>query len=218
MFISRVQKKSRRKEKTILKKTKKRTLPKYIQKKVEKVNKIFNEWSESGLTSNDLELSQSLLRRFYRESKKKNVKEKEMASSRILVDKEQKEEYNKILDFILSDEFVDLKKRQSENENIRQKFNEKSEKTFNTLKKRYDFINDEQSFINFTDNMNRYKNDRMLSAILSSEQIANLYGYGYDKGFSESEIDEILIDTYNKVGFTGLTLYEKTLKKMKVKI
>ena len=201
-----------------MKKTKKKQLPKYIQKKVEKVNKIFNEWKSEGLTSNDFELAQGLLRRFYRESRKKNVKEKEMASSRILVDKGQKEEYNKILDFILSDEFIDLKTRQNENENIRQKFNEKSKKTFDTLKDKYNFINDEQSFINFTDNMNRFKNDRMLSAILSSEQIANLYGYGIDKGFTESQIDDILLDTYNKVGFTGLTLYEKTLKKMRVKI
>ncbi len=201
-----------------MKRTKKRRLPKYIQKKVERVNKIFNEWKSEGLTSNDFELAQGLLRRFYRESRKKNVKEKEMASKRILVDKGQKEEYNKILDFILSDEFIDLKKRQNENESLRQKFNEKSKKTFDSLKNKYDFINDEQSFINFTDNMNRFKNDRMLSAILSSEQIANLYGYGIDKGFTESQIDNILIDTYNQVGFTGLTLYEKTLKKMKVKI
>lgn len=201
-----------------MKRTKKRQLPKYIQKKVEKVNKIFNEWKSEGLTSNNFELAQGLLRRFYRESRKKNVKEKEMASSRILVDKGQKEEYNKILDSILSDEFIDLKKRQNENEVLRQKFNEKTKKTYNTLKNKYDFINDEQSFINFTDNMNRFKNDRMLSAILSSEQIANLYGYGIDKGFTESQIDDILLDTYNQVGFTGLTLYEKTLKKMKVKI
>lgn len=201
-----------------MKKTKKRQLPKYIQKKVEKVNKIFNEWKSEGLTSNDFELAQGLLRRFYRESRKKNVKEKEMASKRILVDKGQKEEYNKILDFILSDEFIDLKTRQNENESIRQKFNEKSKKTFDTLKDKYNFINDEQSFINFTDNMNRFKNDRMLSAILSSEQIANLYGYGIDKGFTESQIDDILLKTYNQVGFTGLTLYEKTLKKMKVEI
>lgn len=201
-----------------MKKTKKKQLPKYIQKKVEKVNKIFSDWKSEGLTSNDFELAQGLLRRFYRESRKKNVKEKEMASSRILVDKGQKEEYNKILDFILSDEFIDLKTRQNENESIRQKFNEKSKKTFDTLKNKYNFVNDEQSFINFTDNMNRFKNDRMLSAILSSEQIANLYGYGIDKGFTESQIDDILLDTYNKVGFTGLTLYEKTLKKMRVKI
>jgi len=201
-----------------LKKTKKRQLPKYIQKKVEKVNNIFNEWKSEGLTSNDFELAQGLLRRFYRESRKKNVKEKEMASKSILVDKGQKEEYNKILDFILSDEFIDLNTRQNENECIRQKFNEKSKKTFDTLKDKYNFINDEQSFINFTDNMNRFKNDRMLSAILSSEQIANLYGYGIDKGFTESQIDDILLKTYNQVGFTGLTLYEKTLKKMKVKI
>lgn len=201
-----------------MKKTKKRQLPKYIQKKAEKVNKIFNEWKSEGLTSNDFELAQGLLRRFYRESRKKNVKEKEMASKRILVDKGQKEEYNKILDFILSDEFIDLKKRQNENESIRQKFNEKSKKTFDTLKNKYNFVNDEQSFINFTDNMNRFKNDRMLSAILSSEQIANLYGYGIDKGFTESQIDDILLKTYNQVGFTGLTLYEKTLKKMKVEI
>ena len=201
-----------------MKKTKKRQLPKYIQKKVEKVNKIFNEWKSEGLTSNDFELAQGLLRRFYKESRKKNVKEKEMASKRILVDKGQKEEYNKILDFILSDEFIDLKTRQNENEVLRQKFNEKTKKTFNTLKDKYNFINDEQSFIDFTDNMNRFKNDRMLSAILSSEQIANLYGYGIDKGFTEEQIDEKLLETYHQKGFTGLTLYEKTLKKMKVEI
>ena len=149
-----------------MKKTKKRQLPKYIQKKVEKVNKIFSDWKSEGLTSNDFELAKGLLRRFYRESRKKNVKEKEMASKRILVDKGQKEEYNKILDFILSDEFIDLKKRQNENESIRQKFNEKSKKTFDTLKNKYNFVNDEQSFINVTDNMNRFKNDSMLSAIL----------------------------------------------------
>ena len=202
----------------MVKKTKKKRLPKYIQKKVEKVNKIFNEWKSEGLTSNDFELAQGLLKRFYKESRKKNIKEKEMASKRIFVDKGQKEEYNKILDFILSDEFIDLKKRQNENEIIRQKFNEKSKKTFDTLKDKYNFINDEQSFIHFTDNMNRFKNDRMLSAILSSDQIANLYGHGIDKGYKESQIDEMIIDTYKKTGLRGSSMYEKTLKKMKVNI
>lgn len=199
-------------------KTAKKRLSSYMQKRVKKVNKILNDWKSQGLTSNDYQLATNLLRRFYRESKKKNVKNKEIASSRILVDYKQRVEYNKILDYILSNEFIDLEKRKNENEILRQKFNEKSKKTFNTLKDKYNFINDEQSFIDFTDNMNRFKNDRMLSAILSSEQIANLYGYGIDKGFTEDQIDEKLLDTYHQKGFTGLTLYEKTLKKMKVEI
>lgn len=203
-----------------MKKTKKRQLPKYMQKKVERVNKLLDEWKSSGLTSNDYELTKNLFKRFYKESKKKNVKEKEMASSRILVDESQKEEYNKILDFVLSDEFLDLKTRLERNKNIGTLLNasESSKKRYETVKAKYDFVNDEQSFIDFTDNMIRFKNDRLLSAILSSEQIANLYGYGIDKGFTESQIDEILVDTYYQVGFTGSTLYEKTLKKMKVKI
>ena len=189
-----------------------------MQKRVKKVNKILNDWKSQGLTSNDYQLATNLLKRFYRESKKKNVKDKEIASSRILVDYKQRVEYNKILDYILSNDFIDLEKRKNENEILRQKFNEKSKKTFNTLKDKYNFINDEQSFIDFTDNMNRFKNDRMLSAILSSEQIANLYGYGIDTGFTEEQIDEKLLETYHQKGFTGLTLYEKTLKKMKVEI
>lgn len=203
-----------------MKRTKKRKLPKYIQKKVQKVNKILEEWRTSGLTSNDYELTKNLFKRFYKESRKKNVRDKEIASSRILVDQEQKEEYNKILDYVLSDDFLDLKTRLERNRDIDKLLNasESSRKRYETVKSKYNFVNDEQSFIDFTDNMIRFKNDRLLSAILSSEQIANLYGYGIDKGFTESQIDEKLIETYYQEGFTGLTLYEKTLKKMKVNI
>ena len=202
----------------MVKRTKKKRLPKYIQKKVEKVNKIFKSWKQAGVTSNDLELAQGLFKKFYKDEKKKNVVQKEMASKNILVDKAQKEEYNKILDYVLSDEFIDLSERQQMNERIKEKLktDDKAKQTFNTLKNKYEYVNDEQSYYDFIDNMNRYKNDRLLSSILSSDQIANLYGYGVNKGYKENEIDDMLVKSYKATGLIGSSMYNDILKQMKV--
>ena len=204
----------------MVKKTKKKRLSKYMQKKAEKVNKILNEWRSQGLTSNDYELATNLFNRFYRESRKKNVKDKEMASTRILVDYKQRVEYNKILDFVLSDDFIDLKSREAKNKAIKNKYkNDPQFKyIFGVLNDKYDYITDEQSFMDLTDNLNRVKDNKMLSMILSSDQIANLYGHGINKGYKESQIDELIIKTYKKIGLRGSSMYEKILKKMKVNI
>lgn len=197
-------------------KTKKYKLPKYIQKKAESVNKIFESWKASGLTSNDLELAQGLFRKFYKDEAKKNVRDKEMASSRILVDKSQKEEYNRILDFVLSDEFLDLKERKKQNATIREDMSKdpKYDVIFNKVKSKYSQVNDEQSFMDFADNMTRVKNDEMLSMILSSDQIATLYGYGINKGFKESEIDKKLIDSYKLTGLRGSSMFDDVMKQI----
>ena len=188
-----------------------KALPKYMRQKARRVNKLLNTWTASGLTSNDLEMVQDMLSNFY-ESVGKTVKDSQIASENIKLKRSEKEEYNRILDFILYNDEVDLNKRTMQNQKIRETWNDINESTYEKVKAQYEQVFDEQSFIDFVDRMNKTKNNRMLSILLDSHQFAGAYELGINKGFKESEVDKIIMEEYNKKGITYDDLYEHILK------
>ena len=120
-----------------------RKLPKYIQKKAERVNKMLNAWDAAGLTSNDLELAKELLSDFY-EDIGKTPKDMERASEHIKLNRGDKEEYNKILDFIIYNDEIDLSRRTLKNEIIKTKWKQGHFDAFEKIKDEYEYIKDEQ--------------------------------------------------------------------------
>ena len=184
-----------------------RALPKYMKRKAKRVNKILDMWDDAGLTSNDLEMAKEMLSDFYADIGK-DVKDSERASEQIHLKRSEKEDYNKILDFILYNDEVDLAKRTLKNQQIRESWNEVQKQIYETNKAQFDYIKDEQSFIDFVDRMNKTKNNRLLSSIMDSNQYAELYSAGKSMGFKETEINKMIINEYNKNGATYDTLYD----------
>lgn len=172
-----------------------------MRRKARRVNKIINEWDAAGLTSNDLELAKDLLSDFY-ENTGKTVKETQLASEEITLKRSEKEEYNKILDFILYNDEVDLSRRTLKNQMIRQQWENSTfnEVTYEKVKDQFDQVYDEQSFIDFVDRMNKTKNNRVLSHLLDSDQFAELYESASNNKIKETEINNWMIKMYEGTG------------------
>ena len=172
-----------------------------MRRKARRVNKILNEWDAAGLTSNDLELAKDLLSDFY-ENTGKTVKETQLASEEITLKRSEKEEYNKILDFILYNDEVDLSRRTLKNQMIRQQWENSTfnEVTYEKVKDQFDQVYDEQSFIDFVDRMNKTKNNRVLSHLLDSDQFAELYESASNNKIKETEINNWMIKMYEGTG------------------
>lgn len=180
-----------------------------------RVNRTIEAWESAGLTSNDLEHVKLLLERFNKDIGK-NVKNPERASEQIHLTKKQKEEYKKVLYYILNNDNVDLSKRTLKNQKIRQQWNEGNEKTFTKVKKNYkSMVKDEQSFITFVDKMNMYKNNKVLMNLFDSHQIANIWTVGRSKGLKQSDLNTLFknaVEEYEKQGITGDDAHDKIIK------
>ena len=171
-------------------------MPKYMQKKAQRVTQLINEWNNACMTSNDLEVSKDLLSDFY-ENIGKTVKDTQLASDRIRLSKSEKEEYNKILDYILYNEDVDISKRMLKNQMIRDTWNEQNKEVYEKVKAQYDQVYDEQSFIKFVDRMNISKSNSFLRYVFSSDQLAHLYSGAYNARMTEAEVNKKIAEQYD---------------------
>ena len=63
----------------------------------------------------------------------------------------------------------------------------------------------------FIDNMENYRADALLSEVISSEQIQELYNEGSIKGISPEEIDQMLAFEYSFSGKEDNDLYQRIL-------
>lgn len=185
-------------------------IPKYMKRKAKRVNRIINMWDNAGLSTNDLEVAKDLLSDFYADIGK-TVVDTEKASERIKLSRSEKEEYNKILDYILYNDDLDLSRRTLKNQQIRSSWNDVNASTYEKVKDQYDQVYDEQSFINFVDRMNKTKNNRVLSSIFDSDQIARLYSIGFNNQMKETEINRLVIQTYEETGKTYDALLEEII-------
>ena len=191
-----------------------RQLPKYLKKQIERANKKIKEWLDVGLTSNELRMAQKFFQDFYKANKKR-VKNADLLSKNILVTKREQQEYQQIVNYVLSDEFDTPTERQKQNKKLRDYWEDKQsvKDRFEDAQDKYN-VEDEQDYIDFTDDMNRVNNDRMLSSIMSSEQWAILRGYGQRYNMSFEKIQEIALDIYNRTGKTYDSLFNEVLSSM----
>lgn len=171
-------------------------LPKYMQKKAQRVTNMINEWNKADMTSNDLEVAKDLLSDFY-DNIGKSVKDNQLASDRIRLSKSEKEEYNKILDYILHNDDVDISKRMLKNQMIRDTWNEQNKEVYEKVKAQYDQVYDEQSFIKFVDRMNISKSNSFLRYVFSSDQMAHLYSGAYNARMTEAEVNRKIAEQYD---------------------
>ena len=191
-------------------------LPKYMINKARRVNKLIDQWEAAGLTTNDLEQAKVLLEKFYTDADK-TVKDPDRASEKIRLSKRDKEEYNNLLNYILYDDNLDISKRTLKNQAIRAEWDDpKYEQAYETTKSIYKgVIKDEQDYINFIDRMNRYSNNRVVSAYLSSKQIADIHNKALaskDTGYTEGQINRMIIKAAEKDGLAGDYLHGRIIE------
>lgn len=191
-----------------------RQLPKYLKKQIERANKKIKEWTDVGLSSNELRMAQKFFQDFYKANKKR-VKNNDLLSKNILVTKREQQEYQQIVNYVLSDEFDTPTERQKQNKKLRDYWEDKQQvkDRFASAQDKYN-VEDEQDYIDFTDDINRVNNDRMLSSIMSSDQWAILRGYGKRYNISFEKIQEIALDIYNRTGKTYDSLFNEILSSM----
>ena len=188
-----------------------RQLPKYLKKQIERANKKINEWLDVGLTSNELRMAQKFFQDFYKANKKR-VKNADLLSKNILVTKREQQEYQQIVNYILSDEFDTPTERQKQNKKLRDYWEDKQQvkDRFASAQDKFG-VEDEQDYVDFIDDIKRVNNDRLLSSIMDSKQWAILRGYGKRHNISFDMIQDIALDIYYKTGKTYDALFNEVL-------
>ena len=74
-------------------------------------------------------------------------------------------------------------------------------------KEQYDeYFENVQDYIHFFDRINSFKDDKLLSSILSSHQYVSLMNYG-SEDIDENELDALITEMYYKTGEEGENLY-----------
>lgn len=188
-----------------------RQLPKYLKKQIERANKKIKEWTDVGLTSNELRMAQKFFQDFYKANKKR-VKNTDLLSKNILVTKREQQEYQQIVNYILSDEFDTPTERQKQNKKLRDYWENKQQvkDRFASAQEKFG-VEDEQDYVDFVDDIKRVNNDRLLSTIMDSKQWAILRGYGKRYNISFEKIQEIALDIYYRTGKTYDALFNEVL-------
>lgn len=190
----------------------KKALPKYVKKMVKQANKRLDKWRNQGLSSNEERLAGKMLEDFYKQAGKK-IKDPQRANERIRLTKEQQQEFIAILNYIKLE--VDTPtERDYKNKAIRDKLQQKpgDMQRFETFKDKYDFIQDEQDFVDAIDNINRVKQDAILNEILYMDEWLVIDSYCNTYNIDISEAEQLAVDLYNSTGRTHSELLSSIIE------
>lgn len=97
-------------------------------------------------------------------------------------------------------------------------WNEFNVDIYNKIQDKYG-IEDVQQFIDWTDEMERYRTNAFLSQVLSSHQIAELFAYAQagDNKVNRRSLHATIRAQYNKTGYIGQDLYNAVVQRIKTK-
>lgn len=181
------------------------------------LNKLIDEWDDLGFSSNNMNLYQDMLEDFYEKNELK-VKYKDKFSWQKKMTPEQAEELFDIAYKMASDPYVDPDTYQKM---MDQDFDELGEQTkydtinvdaFSKISDRFADVSTLQDYVEFIDRMNNFKNNALLSSILDSNQVAELYTLGTFQELDEETVNNIIAMEYSMSGKTGDRLYETILE------
>lgn len=129
---------------------------------------------------------------------------------RILFDKQQDEIYDEFFEDDYEADFL--------YEEVNIPWDEFNVDKYEQIKEKYG-VDDIQQFINWTDEMERYRANAFLSEVLSSDQIAELFAYAQsgDNKISRRALHMMIRTNYNKTGKTNYDLYNIVVNRIKAK-
>ena len=164
------------------------------------INQSLDSFDKSGIHSNASELMKNEISNFYA-SIGKDVKNDERINLNVKLTDEQQEQFNSMILNMAQDE------QQLDFDKIIEGFkNQNPDNQF--------YFDNIQDYVNFIDNMNKYKSSSSLSSIFSSDQWQALNSYGQSKGFLEDDIENIIWTTYSETGLTYDSLYNEIMNTM----
>lgn len=182
-------------------------MKKEVRKLLNVLNHVMREWKQNiGAENNAVRMVKGQLENFY-EKIGKNPKNPREFNTRLKLTEDQQEELEQIAFSAVEQDiyYEDWQPLFSENTNIEDE--EKGIQTFESLRGQYG-IDTYQDFIDFYESMNRFKNDRYLTSIMTSDQYAELVNFAEENGLTEDYVREAAIFEYSLSGSTGGDLYD----------
>ena len=213
------------------------------------LNKAYDEVKQSGLTNNTIKLYERTLEQFYEKHGRKVKNMHHISTQMQSLDPEVIQELADITmtfadmaledrDFYLSDIIRKIDPRDLQVIYDKQQeaifFNEDTDydlfdilgvtwneldlDKFNQIKEEYG-VETIQDFVNWTDEMERYRSSSFLSEVLTSDQIAELWAYAQsgDIKVNRRTLHMMIRANYNATGKTGLDLYNIIRQKIDLK-
>lgn len=181
---------------------------KTFKKQMREINRRFERFDEANLTANDVNMYKKMIKAF-------NIRngfsmDEEFDTNRWYT-KEQQKEIRALMNAIKANPETSLNYWRETYKKIKELgIAEEKEVNLNFFKKvdaKFNFES-EQDFINFSDTMKRYSSSDIIGKILDSDQYRDLVEMADDTGYSEeNDIDELIIDEYQRTGKTFVNLY-----------
>lgn len=193
---------------------------KYIRDLFNQLNEAMNDWDKAGFTSNDLKLFQDKLEDFYSKNNM-NVAHKDRFTWQKEMTQEQADELFDLAESMAQDDYIYLETYQDmlnmdyEDIGTQSTYDKINLEAFSKISEQYpDSVQNLEDYVNFIDRMNNYKNNAMLSSILSSDQVAELYSLGSWQDLTDEQIETIIYTELELTtkGQTGDVLYNAVLE------
>ena len=199
-LIQKIQKKKYRSSKTFM-------------KRIEAANKRLGHFGKKNLTSNDVKLFQNMIKGFNLRYGIKTDKPEEISKTAWYT-KEQQRELRSIINAIYNNPKTSYQYwRSKQNEMLTSGLDpsELGESNLNLdmvekLHDKYGFT-EEQEFIDFFDEMERFRNTSVVSKILDSDEERDLVEMGSSLDLDITDVYEIILDEYQRTGKTHTDLY-----------
>lgn len=186
---------------------------KTFKKKIEAANKRLGQFGKKNLTSNDVKLFQNMIKGFNLRYGIKTDKPEEISTTAWYT-KEQQKELRSIINAIYDNprtSYQYWRTKQKEMLTSGLDPSELGESNLNLdmvekLHDKYGFT-EEQEFIDFFDEMDRFRNTSVLSQILDSDEEVDLVSYGKEMDLDITDIHELILNEYQRTGRTHTDLY-----------
>ena len=190
---------------------------KYIRDLFIGLNNLMDEWDDKGVTSNNLNLFRDKLEDFYERNDLK-VKNTDRFSWQKGMTEDQAEELYNLAYQMGTDPYSDMSTYE---DLLDEDFSDLGTQTtydsinldaFQKISEQYSDINTFQDYVNFIDRMNNFKSNALLSSILDSNQVAELYALGSWQNLTDEDVNNIIAFEYSMSGKTGDKLYNTILE------
>ena len=186
------------------------SLSKTMKKRLKAANKRLMKFANKKLKTNDVTMYRNLIKSF---NKRYGIKG-DMFNPMAYYSKQMKKELKQLIDSIYANpktSYSYWKKRQEEMtiHNLDSSKLGEGDLNMDMVEKLHNQfgLTTEQDFIDFFDEMDRFRNTSVLSQILDSDEEVDLVAYGKEMDLDITEIHELILNEYQRTGRTHTDLY-----------
>lgn len=181
-----------------------------MKKRLKAANKRLMKFANKKLKTNDVTMYKNLIKSF---NKRYGIKG-DMFNPMAYYSKQMKKELKQLIDSIYANpktSYSYWKKRQEEMtmRNLDSSKLGEGDLNMDMVEKLHNMfgLTTEQDFIDFFDEMDRFRNTSVLSQILDSDEEVDLVSYGKEMDLDITDIHELILNEYQRTGRTHTDLY-----------